>query len=280
MTWHLYKILDQDFDSNNAASYRLLVEWDGNVLSWAVYYPFKNKFIGIGQEKMNEAESFHSLKTKHDILNLEFKDVKFSIWSPYSAQIPNAYFEERNTKKYVQDIHFTPKNLTFKSNIGRNGVYVNTYGIEDSIAPAIKQDFPEAKIFHLSQTIIDGGVHQSLHAGSAEKMLIMNVKQKKVLFYVGNQKQFELYNHFEVNDMNDVVYFCMMMYQGLGLNIEKSPLWVYNNAFDEADLLKKLQNHFPLASNGKPLFHIDFSSSFDAAQINGLMSLFSLQLCE
>lgn len=217
---------DKSFNQTSSHSYILSIQIDSHGLSYSIYHPEKNKFIGfesfrfIGLKNEDQiADELDSLIAVREWLINDFKKVNLIFSYPVSTLIPEALFEQTKKEVYLEFNYPGNDNLSVGENVLRNAEAVNIFNIPKTFEKKARNIWTSSQLYHSSSVFIES--------------LLINYKNKtsnNTVFVQVNDEYFEVvyikdgklnfHNIFKFKTKEDFIFFLLTTIEQLKLNPE------------------------------------------------------------
>lgn len=279
-----FAFIDETLDINLTHTYILSIQVSLNGLSFCILDPVQEKYIVFSHKNINPELSFNDFLDnieeyirKTDLLNHNFKNVKFIWLSSKNTLIPNVYFKKENLKKYFEfnqklddldEIHFNE--LKF---IDAYSVYV----VPNQIATIFSKHFPGTIFYNQQVPFIE---HSLLKYHSETKKVFVNVNDNFIDIILTANGKLLLYNNFAFKTEMDLIYFIMYVFNQKKLNIETTEVVLSGLIDKKSAAFIKLKEFFQHLKFDKLPEEFTYSYTFNQIPHHSFLNLFNLQLCE
>lgn len=219
--------LDKSFKESNTRNYILSMQVNLHGLTFSIFNPDKNKFIGLQAYHFPDVDNFLQLPSLFgQILNQQpwfaypFKDVNVLIQNKFATLIPQALFDPNHKNLYLGFNHpFQENSRIVFDHLKNIGAYM-VYYAPNPLVEKVKDFWANARIMHFSTAMIE-----SLSANFKNKFdantLFLNIQDNSFDLVQFNQKNLQFYNQFLFNTKEDFIYFLLLSIEQLSLNPEK-----------------------------------------------------------
>jgi len=273
-------VIDNTFVAQDSGIYQLLVHFDGFVLNYGVVDPGTNVFIVIGKEMKRDSQSntsfFQDIFQKNDILKLEFKNAALTISGLPSTLVPTSYFEEEKAQELlsftsgVDVVEIDFKNIPkLKATI----VHEN----DDKISSIFLEKHPYGKVFLNSGLLLESLMRVNRYDTS--ERLYIDIRQDSFDLFVFRKGKLILYNQFDTETPNDLLYHVLNTSQQLEVDIKKAAVLVSGEIQKEGEQYSLLSEYIKKLSLNIGLDDYEYGLQLKNVEAYQYMSLLNLSVC-
>ena len=287
----ILSIVDQTFDQEQTASYRLSIRIAADGFSFCLADPLRNTYVQLAsfenssysgvrrlEKEVVEAMLEHVitlypwLKGKFATVSILFEDCRFTL-------LPLPLFDLNN---YLSIYEFN-----FTHTIGEEVFYtamavsdaVLIYGVPNGLVDSLKNNFPNAIFFHANFPLLTAFINKYRNAGS-QGLLLTNFRNGAMDILILNERKLQLLNSFTCKTDEDVLYFLVFAIEQIGLNPETVDL--YLSGIIERDsnlhfLIKKYVRNVRFINRNDDF---RYSYAFERVENHQFYNLLNLNLCE
>jgi len=188
----------------------------------------------------DELESFKGFDLK------EFYSIRIMIFEPGFTLIPDSFFDLRDMKAYLRLNHPTKSKTKNISNRILAAKAVCVFTMEESLYELLKKKYPGADFCHTSLPLC------SMAINKGNDGCFIQIYGKSFELVIIKDHKLNLYNVFDFQSENDIIYFVLNAYKSTGLDPLIHPLLI-------AGLLQKSSDITTIA--GKYIKEISFYNS-------------------
>ena len=217
---------DKSFKETHTRSYYMTMQLSLHGLSFTVYNPDKNKYLGLEAYHFGDIKDVKEIPAKFDlILNriewfaYPFKKFKLLYQNTYSTLVPSPLFDAEQKSLYLGFNQPFVENRRIIYDTLKTSEAVNVYYIPNPVVEKVRDFWPNAVISHFASSLIE--------------CLSLNYKNKienDTLFLHVNDGSYHLtgfknnkllyHNMFSYNTKEDFIFFLLATMEQLGYNPE------------------------------------------------------------
>lgn len=215
---------DEAFDAEKTDRYHLSLLDDGNELSCAVLDKDENKYIYLSNE------------VNQNILPSGWNSVSFAVAHNKFTLIPNALFDEENTRSLLGFNHEIKEDEEVEVNTLHNVGAKNLFTIKKNLILSVRKQFPNVKFIHSTTSFIESVM--KINKNSSGKKAFANfiprtfsnmpvhkekTQNNETSFFemvILNGKDLLFCNSFKYHSAEEIAYYILFVYEQLGLNTE------------------------------------------------------------
>jgi hypothetical protein len=219
-----YSFIRENFDINSIAKNILSIQVSLDGFSFVIS-PVENQqsvdYIYIKKiEKQDSENLIDALSSFQGFDQKEFYAIRIMIHETFFTLVPEPIFDLIDMKAYLKLNHpprAKSKNLSNRISAA-NAVCV--FSLEESLYELLKKKFPGADFCHTSLPFCTMALNKS-----SDGAFIQCYEKTMELAIVKDQK-LALYNIFDLQDENDILYFVLNTYKSTGLDPATNPLLI------------------------------------------------------
>ena len=215
-----------------------------NGLSFCTYSPDENKAFEYKkidvQPTISLAANLKDALMKEPELKENYQRVNVMVVTPHTTCVPIEDFKPEDVET-IYEFNFPDSENTHVSYnvLNRWGIAV-IFGISKNIHQLLKDDFPQARFYASLSTIIE-------HIGNKEKTSRKNkmyayVLEHELTLYAFSNGTMRCFNTFQINSIDDCVYYILNMMQQLDFSQVDDSLLIVGNTGKEKDLHSKVRS--------------------------------------
>ncbi|MDH6535086.1 DUF3822 family protein [Parabacteroides sp. 52] len=225
--------------SDNSGKYILSIRLQSDGLSFSGYIPCKPGTFFYRNVSFDKGTSYvSSLKDfffSHDFLTWSYKQLQIIICSDQYTLVPEALFNE-NRKEDFLTFHFSLPETRCLSYVLKEEQAVMVFGIENEVYEFCSRSFINPLFIHHTVPQLLFGKRESIQSVLRRMYVVQHRKQIDIVCYDKGHPVFV--NSFRVDQMEDMLYFILYVWQQVGLNQEKDQLFL----FVEADVRQRIMD--------------------------------------
>jgi hypothetical protein len=213
------------------------------------------------------------------ILNSSYDTTKVGVSSKQATLLPNALFESVATaKEYLANLVTIQHNDTIKIDTLVSNEAKCIYATSHHIIDEIESCLPTATIYHSSTGLIQ---NFSTNFDKSTTNIFLHIYNQNISLTVIKKGALQFYNTFSFKASADCLYFVLLVYKQLGLQPQKTPLYVVGELVEESEIHQLLHKYIKtIKFVGFPNFYTFGSNLKEELPSNFFFDLYSLKLCE
>ncbi len=273
-----HNILEEDFSKNQIHLYNLSVLLGANRLSYLVS-DSQNKIVGLRSYWFgNSIQPIADLLKQDTIFNANYQTVKLGLVSTQIALVPTALFLEEEQRTYLEKVAEIKRTETlFFDTIPSLDIKL-VYAVEQPYFEELKAAFPNLKTAHSSTGLIQNFVS---NFDKSTDNIFINIYESTINITVVKKGKLVFHNTFTFQSSTDCLYFVLLVYQQLGLQPQKIPLYVVGELVVDSEIYKLLYKYIKtIKFVGFPNFYTFGTAIGEKLASNFFFDLYSLKLCE
>lgn len=215
-----------------------------NGLSFCTYSPDENKAFEYKkidvQPTISLAANLKDALMKEPELKENYQRVNVMVVTPHTTCVPVEDFKPEDVET-IYEFNFPDSENTHVSYnvLNRWGIAV-IFGVSKNIHQLLIDDFPQARFYASLSTIIE-------HIGNKEKTSRKNkmyayVLEHELTLYAFSNGTMRCFNTFQINSIDDCVYYILNMMQQLDFSQVDDSLLIVGNTGKEKDLHSKARS--------------------------------------
>lgn len=272
-----FRFVSKEYSTSIAGECKLQLALGSDSISYAVFYPLKNKFL-IAAHQACDAGSLNQVLEDSGLL-VGFKEVRISLSTPAGSFtfIPNLLFDETNLEAYLRlagAVHLTE--LTPQVNALRFSQAKCVFGVKTDEQNELHRLFPGLKLYHSAASFVDGLIfHYRILEGKA---LFINQDKEHFELTILDGRRLVLYNRYATQSNTDVLYYSLLCCKNLDLDPKVTPLHLYGD--QNPELINLLSRSFKTVQWGDIPANVQYPDELKPEHKRQLFSVFNLQVCE
>lgn len=223
--------------TNKSLSIRLCT----NGLSFCIYSPGSDSPFTYKVFDMNHTISL-AANLKHALMNepmlkQQYQRVNVLVSTTDITTVPVAYFNAEDVADIYQ-VNFPkarPQHVTYNV-LRRSGVAL-IFGIERTVYQLLLDDFPRARFYASSSTLIEFFGEKS-YGGKNRKMYVY-LHEKEITLYAFEQGRMLFVNSYPVNTVSDMQYYILNVWQQLAFDQLDDALFIVADSDISKELSEK-----------------------------------------
>lgn len=277
---------DKAFREDSSRNYHLTIRLAPDGFSFVVFWPEKNRYIGIEAYRFHQADEGIKLAAALDEvimvkewISYPFQSVLVLIAANSNTLIPEALYDEKEKGVYLAFNQQFKDNSRIVTDHLKSAAAFNVYYLSNSLIEKIKDIWANARIVHFSSVFaesllianrnqnIDNVVFIHVHGASFEMLVIRN-----------NKLQF--LNQFRFLTPEDFVYFILFSFDQLRLNPENAQLILSGEIFKGSEHYEILWKYIRNIGFSQRVKAFEYSYVLEELPVHQHAVLYNAQLCE
>lgn len=230
--------MTENIINNKSLSIRLCT----NGLSFCVYSPgsetpFEYRVFDMNHTISLAANLKHALATE-PMLKQQYQRVNVLVSTTAITTVPVAYFDAEEVEN-VYMLNFPkarPQHVSYNV-LRRSGVAL-IFGIERNVYQMLLDDFPRARFYASSSTLIEFFGEKS--AGGMDKKMFVYIHEKEITLYSFEQGRMMFVNSYAVTTVADMQYYILNVWQQLGFDQIDDSLFIVGDNDNRQELRDKI----------------------------------------
>jgi hypothetical protein len=276
---------DKSFSDLNTNEYQVFLQVSKNGVSYTIFNPQTNTFIGLESYMFNDIYNDYSLLaplqefiTQATLLQKTFQKMVVSYVNNRATLIPKPIFQANDLAVYHQFNFAKQEEDVFKSDYLINISAYNVYSIPDYIVNAF-QKLNNVVFHHFSTSLIEASLLYSKKTASTITVDVHVLPSSFQITVIKNQ-QLELYNSFNYQTSEDFIYYLLFVLNQLNIKNDEATIRLTGEVDKNSaiyDMLFKYINTIDFCESPNDL---NYSYVFEKTQKHYHYALFNLYLCE
>ncbi|MCB9174920.1 MAG: DUF3822 family protein [Flavobacteriales bacterium] len=276
---------DKSFSDLKTSDYQLFLQVSKNGLSYTIFNPETNTFIGIESYMFNDIYNDYSLLSpllallnQTTLLQKKFKKIVVSYVNNRVTLIPKPIFQANNLKVYHQFNFAQQDEDIFKSDFLINLSAYNVYSIPDYIVNAFN-NLSNVVFHHFSTALIESSL---LLAKKSKTPVIVEVHVLPNSFQITvvKNQQLELYNTFNYQTSEDFIYYLLFVLNQLNIKNDETTIRLTGEVDKNSAIYDMLFKYIKTIEFCELPNDLNYSYVFEQTQKHYHYALFNLYLCE
>lgn len=172
------------------------------------------------------------------LLQQQYQRVNVLVSTTEVTTVPVAYFDAKDIEN-VFAVNFPkarPQHVTYNV-LRRSGVAL-IFGIERTVYQLLLDDFPNARFYAASSTLIEFFGEKS--AGGSNRKMYVYLHEKEITLYAFEQSRILFLNSFTVRTITDMQYYILNVWQQLGYDQIDDALFIVGDGDNRQELADKI----------------------------------------
>ena len=279
------KVKDESFSIDDLQHYNLYLNIGDESFEFCVVKTETNKCLMLEEFSFNSSDDSSKVLQKiwdeHHFLKAAFwKKIKVSFKNQTFNFIPNSLYSKEHNEDYVNftsDFNSDKDAIGVYKHISFSGINVFTYS--KSVLEFLNKIYPKHKIevVHQSSSLIEATFRGKFEH---EKRVLLNVEKSNISITVVNKNELIYHNRFMITSSEDFIYYIMLVYKELNLDVEKDTLMIFGEITPNSPLYDAIHKYIRFSNFGKRPKFLNFSYHFDEVFDHKFLSTYAIHLCE
>ncbi|MBL0343457.1 MAG: DUF3822 family protein [Bacteroidetes bacterium] len=280
---NIHTLIDESYQSDRPEVYDLFIYACENELSCAVAIRNSKQFIAMESWKiiasnLDYEDALLEARTQSVILKTSnFRRVICCSGFRNSTLIPNPLYDPSSSEdqlKFSHKVNFDDEIMTDEL---RQVEAKNVYSLPTSLYSSITHWFPNAEIHHSSTSLIEYLL--SVNRNSKEEKMTINTHNQFIEIVVTRGKEILLYNSYDFESPEEMVYYILFVCEQLHLNPEIVDV-SFCGEIEASDAAYVLTNKYIRNTQfAERPEHYAYSSVFNSIPTHYHFNLFSQLVC-
>jgi len=219
---------------NDTSSYHLSIEIFNNQINYSLFdvKKLEHSCLRSIHTKTDEISDLIKQIGSEDLLKQNYASSTLSYSNFDSTIIPSSLFIEEEKSKYfnfISDQH----GVTKSEPIHQIDATI-IYSIPNKLDQIIKEIQPDIIERNTTAVLINQIINQ--YQSSEKRTLFLILNKDKIEILVMKEDKLYLHNIFTYTNEKDILYYILYIYEQLGLDPNKNPIYIYGNVDRKDDL--------------------------------------------
>ena len=282
---HDLSLLDETLDINITKSYHVSIQIDLNGFSFCLLDTIRNKYVALKHYSFDTLsedpeKELRSVFEQDEFLKREFKGSKMIFTSRQSTLVPQPLFDKENVRDYFTFNHSLNDNHygIFFNRLKHADAYV-VFAVPLYVPSVVKKYLPDTKLFHQSVPLIEN-IFLNRKNRKDREIVWMNISEKLFDIVVIDDKKLKLYNSFSFQDVNDLLYFTLYVFEQEKLDPGDTEIILsgkISKTMKEYEVLRKYIRNLRFDT---PSTQFTYSYTFNEIPTHTYLNLLNLYPCE
>lgn len=279
----LIHLLDDDFQSQQAAKCDLLIHIGLETLQYAVIDKVRDQLKALAEFKLPESknagdlinalkglpESSHEFKFPYNKIKISFDTFQFTF-------IPQELYLEENETKYAKFIRPSFPDIILTDTIQSLKIK-NISAINSELNDSLYQIFQKPLIFNQASPFIEG-IKKACPAENTSTLFI-DIHTKHIQIACLNKSTLSFYNIYECISPDEFNYYILNTIEQLNLNTELCPVVLSGNIIADDEFYERIKKYFSQISFADSSSLVKYPQKFEKVLTQTYFSLICLDLC-
>lgn len=279
----LMHLIDDDFESQNAAKCDLLIHLGIESIQYAIIDKVRDELKALVEYELIGENSpkaiiaaVNSLPECEKEFRYPFNKIKISFDSYHYTFIPQALFQEGNEHEYAKFIESTDENALISKAISAAKIQ-NISKINLDLYKNLKNIFGEAIVLNQANPFL-----QSILKNYSEKDACLFIDLGKRHIQIANLKEGKLlfYNILDCVNADELNYYILNAIETLKIDLKTCEIVVSGKISKADESIKRLEKYFENIQFAQSELIVKHPDKFSAVPRHSYFSLIALDQCE
>ena len=229
-------IANANFNTNNSDLFVLI---GANRFSYFISTPEKQ--VVIQNSQIIENEALINIIKKDLSLNNNFNQVTIGFISPYSTLVPNLIYQEDKAITYLESSFRLPHQHYHLTDNLPSMQCQNVYTAPIEVYNLFQNKFTNLHYFHATSPLLLAWQKEAVQLQDAS--VYINVLSNSFQIAAFNREKLLLSNTYEFKSAKDFIYYTLLVFDQLGLNVEKIPLYLSGEVMKASEIYNLLYRY-------------------------------------
>ncbi|MFK7949455.1 MAG: DUF3822 family protein [Saprospiraceae bacterium] len=229
-------IAKANFNTNNS---NLFVLIGANRFSY--FISTEDKKVVIQESQVVDEKPLASVIKKDLSLNNKFGEVKVGFYSPYTTLVPDIIYKEKDATSYLENSFRIPHQHYLLTDNLSSLQCQNVFLAPIEIYNLFQNKFSNVKYFHVTTTLLVAWQEKATQLQTPS--IYINVIGNQFQIGAFDKKRLLLSNTYEFKTAKDFIYFTLLTFDQLDLNVEKTPLFLSGEVMKASEIYNLLYRY-------------------------------------
>ena len=270
--------VDKSLESDHFKKLILSIQLKLDGFSFSILNEELNKVVAIVDYRFDDVKHPIQLLDKlkliyeeNSLLKMNFVQVKVSHVNSVSTLVPVALFNDDNLRSYLGFNHKLLENEYLTYDIINSGEIANVYSPFTVVNDFLFEKYGEFTFKHFSSVLIENFIEQT--SSNQELKMFVHVQGNQFEIVVVENKKLILYNSFEYQTKEDLVYYILFVAEQLKQNPEDFDLELYGEIEPYSEIYALIYKYVRNVYFGKRLEKHQYSHELDGVNEHDFFAL-------
>lgn len=278
-------LIDSSFDKNQQSNYVLNVQVHEHSVNVCVYDHRKQIAVAIWSDDtkyslLSENQSHELLSDVLDRCSVPlkegYKSCSIAISGGQFSFVPNAIFDKRHLKEYIELNYGPLTEVDFKSEQVDQENLTIAYSIQKKIVSVLQDKFGDFKLLHHTNVFLNA-ITSDFKTDETELYANYSNKQLELAYF--KKGKFQFGNSYEIGAAEDFIYYTLNTTEQLGLNPQKLKL-ILTGKIVTGDKIHHLAfSYFEKIQFGATQTNLKIASAIDELPKHYFYTIYKQHLC-
>jgi hypothetical protein len=270
--------VDKSLESDHFKKLILSIQLKLDGFSFSILNEELNKVVAIVDYRFDDVkhpiqllEKIKLIFQENTLLSMSFTRVKVSHVNSVSTLVPVALFNDDNLRSYLGFNHNLLENEYLTYDIINPSEIANVYSPFTVVNDFLFEKFGEFTFKHFSSVLIENFIEQS--SSTQELKMFVHVQGDQFEIVVVENKKLILYNSFQYQTKEDLVYYILFVAEQLKQNPEDFDLELYGEIEPYSEIYALIYKYVRNVYFGKRLEKYQYSHELDGVNEHDFFAL-------
>jgi hypothetical protein len=270
--------VDKSLESDHFKKLILSIQLKLDGFSFSILNEELNKVVAIVDYRFDDVkhpiqllEKIKLIFQENTLLSMSFTRVKVSHVNSVSTLVPVALFNDDNLRSYLGFNHNLLENEYLTYDIINPSEIANVYSPFTVVNDFLFEKFGEFTFKHFSSVLIENFIEQS--SSTQELKMFVHVQGDQFEIVVVENKKLILYNSFQYQTKEDLVYYILFVAEQLKQNPEDFDLELYGEIEPYSEIYALIYKYVRNVYFGKRLEKFQYSHELDGVNEHDFFAL-------
>lgn len=280
----LFRLFDNDFQSQNAAKCDLLIHIGFETFQYAIVDIVRDELKSLAEYHF--ADSYHpkelikaieKLPENQREFKFPFNKVSISFDTFNFTLIPESLYEEDKLNNYASYFQSTIRGEVLNSTIKSEKI-INACSIHKELHSFLIETFNKPRIYSQSASFIEG--IKKTYKDLVQNALYLDVQEKHIQLAMFNQSGLSFYNIFDCQNPDELNYYLLHLINTLQILPGNYTITLSGKINPEDENYRRVQKYFKEIQWADCRLIVNHPQKFDQISSHTYFSLFCLEQCE
>ena len=279
---------DESFDINKTPDYEISIQVGLNGYSFSVFDPAQNKYLVLKNEPLTDIRDNTDLQKKirqlfaeDRFMSRHYKIVRYSPLNSNASLIPEEFFDKEFASQYARLNFQSSKYSSYETDTLSNLGLINLYEMDSFITTLLINKYKKngIKFLHPSTPFLTTSLSYPYNNVNLTQVFT-EVYQDFIMVIVSSGGELLFFNIFYYEDINDIVYYLMNVFEKFELNPDMNALIVSGNIEPKTENHRFLKRFFGNMKFRKLNNQYNYSREINNVPEHAFTNLFNFRECE
>jgi len=281
---HEINFIDKSFDQAASRNYSLSIQANSSGLTYCLSDLSSNSYILFRKHRFEEVvlvtdliRNIGRVLETDETLSLPFHKIRFLAYTQQSTLIPRDFFDSGKMREYLMFNHAGDiDKALFNNLISPPGIF-NVFSLPDELVSLITVHFK--KVEFMNQTTPFLRHIANLPESFMKKAVYLGLNQEFFDIACTGDGKLLLYNTFQYNGENDLLYYVLFVCKKVGFDPAQIPLMISGELSSRSSFLDTLKQFIPETRCDEAVCIPALTSGLKQLGTSRFLNLLNIQMC-